>query len=283
MKKMFLVAIFAFCILTACNKNAEPSKNVSNVSKKPGEPQSVISGDVEFEVTAEFDRYVIGDKISVTAKATNIGENIIYTVAGTSSYGANGLHMTLESSERGWFRFSDNYKNIGFTDDMYYGELKPGETITIERIFDTSDTSYGGNSSKWKIEYIEDLPEIYINVWLTYERERYVNGLAESYKCSVPIDIESKKIDSELARKLGIYKTDLVTKILLTDDTDEIDVIIWFDNRSAAKKYLERNFKDRMDKVAYEGAYTGTVHVMLPRRELIEMAENRFGTEVSLY
>jgi len=280
MKKIFLVVLCAFCLLTACNKNAEPSQNVS---KKPGEPQSAISGDVEFEVIAEFDRYVIGDKISVTAKATNIGENIIYTVDGTSSYGANGLHMTLESSERGWFRFSDNYKNIDVTTDMYYGELKPGETITIERIFDTSDTSYGDN--KWKIEYIEDLPEIYINVWLTYERESGGNDyFSESYKCSIPINIESKKIDSELARKLGIYKTDLVTKILLTDDTDEIDVIIWFDNPSAAKKYLERNFKDRMDKVAYEGAYTGTVHVMLPRRELIEMAENRFlQTEVSLY
>jgi len=51
-------------------------------------------------------------------------------VDGTSSYGANGLHMTLESSERGWFKFSDNYKNIDVTCDEYHGELKPGETIT---------------------------------------------------------------------------------------------------------------------------------------------------------
>jgi maltose-binding protein MalE len=278
--KRFLLAVACFTFifnLTACSSSQ--NNPVPSTLAQQTTDFTAHANDIEFAVTINQDKYTIGEKINITVKATNISTKTIYTVG--AGHSVNGLGVWLGSTEYG-FRFCDNYKNIGSNAGMYYGELNPGETITQERTFDTSDISYNGEN--WEIELIEKLPQITINIGLAHSKSPQSSDWAESYTCSIPIILESKSIDSKLAQKLAEYPANLITKILLTEDTDEIAVRIGFRNIGAAQRYIDDNFKERMNKVMHEpNDNNSTVTVKLSRLELIQMAETDFNTDVSLY
>ncbi|MCL2707009.1 MAG: hypothetical protein FWE97_02440 [Dehalococcoidia bacterium] len=281
MKKAFWATICLVCTfsLAACD-SINSLHSIPQTAQSDSTEQTVQSDDIKFTIITDKDKYTIGDKITVTVKATNISKKTIYTVDGTTSYYANGLGLWLGSIEHG-FRFCNDYKNVAMNAMMYYGELKPGETITREQTFDTSDISY--YESGWRVGFIENLPEISITAILSHTELPRGESTIEPYTCSVPVNIESKAIDSSLAQELGIYPINLVTKLLLTNDADEIAVWIWFDDIAASQKYIDDNFANRMDKILYNGHFSSSVVVKLPRLELIQMAKTRFSAEVQLY
>jgi len=237
------------------------------------------SGNVEFNITTDKTHYVLGDKVTVKVEVKNISENPVYTFAGTTSNGANGIYIRLGSEKSGIY-FCDEYKHILNNCMMYYGSLKPGETITQERTFDTADISFCKDA--WKMDYLEEPPEIFIYAALSHgswDHEEYY----QPFTRTVPIALDTKPIDKDLAGKLQIYDDVLKTKILLAGDDEEIPVWISFESFDATKDYIDENFKDRKEKVLFLSEFIEMAIVELPRGELIEMADAGLNARVSLY
>jgi hypothetical protein len=235
--------------------------------------------DVEFTIVLDKQEYVLGDLVSVTTTAKNIGSEVLY-IAGSNSYDMSGavnarLGIPGESGEDD-FWFPDDKWNVQFNYETYYFELKPGESITHKQHFDTGST----RNENWKAEYLDNMPEVTLSARLSLGH-RDDDTLFGFLNHEFPVVIQAKKYDNALKEMLlGIYESKLTDKILLSQEADDISVNIWFENENASKKYLDENFAHRMDKVLYAGK-TGTVTVLLSRAELIQMAKDGFDVEVS--
>ena len=160
------------------------------VINKPVVIIPAVPSDIEFEIITDKSSYRLDEKMTVTVKATNISDRIIYTVDGTTSYDANGLYISVGSPENK-FGFYDDLKGLATNDAMYYGELLPGQTITRQRVFDLSDP-YGEG---WDLKFIEDLPIIYITAYLSARQTADKDDWMVKYKKALPINVEPAILD----------------------------------------------------------------------------------------
>ena len=140
MKHMkFTVSVLALVMIAGaagCGKRIGGEKELN---AQPGTAQIIIDNGIEFEITTDWDRYRLGNKITVSVKATNISDEIIYISNGTSSFGASSVLYLNAGSEECGFGFNDDYKNRAVSKTVYSGTINPGEEIEKTRIFDTSD------------------------------------------------------------------------------------------------------------------------------------------------
>ena len=150
--------------------------------------------------------------------------------------------------------------------------LLPGETISAEGIVRTSEPMGDG----WDTTYIDNPPPFLIRA--------VVNEILAhpKWEYSVPIDILPLSVDRALENKLGIYdwgNSNLVSKILMTKDDDEIFVSILFPDTTEANLFVDES--GLQDKVHRMGS-SGDLWIDLPRQKLIEMAEMNFEPKVYL-
>ena len=129
------------------------------------------------------------------------------------------------------------------------------------------------------------MPQIYIYASLSHSDKPYSadDAVYTFSECKIPIDVIPKKIDGKLIPSLEkCYEYNLTGKILLSEAEYDIYVSISFENSAISAEFINKNFKDHMDKVLYSGESTGTVVVGLKCSELIKMAKQGFEAEVSL-
>jgi len=268
--------------------NTTMLKSTTSISKSS--TQTIISGDVKFEVTTDKSVYYLGDIICVAVKAINISDKDIYMYDTSFPYSLRqGLIFSVGSNE---YEFSFPWypdKNPVRYRGIFSAILKPGESVEIKNqnisSFDTTQPSGSG----WKTEFMENIPPIYINIQFNHLTSMYnVNNpidKAEPYKCTVPIIIKAVEIDWQLKQLLEkIYEPDLITKILFSKDTDKIHVDIKFEDFKTANEYIALYMGGNSSNAlqVYE-LRNGSIDFKIPCNKLIEMAQNNFKFKVKLF
>ncbi len=92
------------------------------------------------QITMEFDKYRIakGDTLTVKTTVKNVGSEPVTLWAPTSAYKIQGSVSLSTYCDGVEFKFGHVVDDCPVTDDIYTGELQPGESFTREDVYDTN-------------------------------------------------------------------------------------------------------------------------------------------------
>jgi hypothetical protein len=124
---------------TAPDDTTEMTETTIETTLLSGEQTVIEQEGVRFVITVDRPSYQSGDIIRVHVQITNTTGKAIPWQAPTSTFGPSGslsLYVILDGSQA--FYLMQDGKQPAVTDDMLYGELAPGESISREAAFKTS-------------------------------------------------------------------------------------------------------------------------------------------------